>query len=97
MKKYEAMFIVKPDLAEEEKKALFNQIQELITKNNGSILQSSVWAERRKLYFTIKKCREATYYLVNFTLGPEAITKISHAYSLNENILRVLISAQGGK
>lgn len=92
MKKYEAMFIVKPDLSEEERKALFNQIQELLTKNNGSVQHSNIWAEKRKLFFPIKKCREGTYYLVNFTLEAAAIANIRHAYSLNENILRVLIS-----
>ena len=57
MKKYEAMFIIKPDLSEEEKKALFAQISDSIAKNNGSILQSSIWQERKKLFFVIKKYR----------------------------------------
>jgi len=91
MRKYEAMFIIKPDLSEEERKALFNQISDAITKNNGNVLQSSMWLEKRKLFFPMKKYREATYYLVNFTLNPDAVTKIRHAYSLNENILRMLI------
>jgi small subunit ribosomal protein S6 len=97
MKKYEAMFIIKPDLSEQDRKVLFNQILESITKNKGSILQSSVWAEKRKLFFPIKRYREGAYYLVNFTLVEDAVAKIRHTYSLNENILRVLISAQGGK
>jgi small subunit ribosomal protein S6 len=97
MKKYEAMFIIKPDLSEEDRKALFSQLQDLITKNNGGILQSNIWAEKRKLFFPIKKYREGTYYLLNFTLNPEAVAKIRHACSLNENILRVLFSALGGK
>jgi small subunit ribosomal protein S6 len=95
MKKYEAMFVIKPDLSEEERKALFNQIHELITKNNGGILQSNIWAEKRKLFFPIKKYREGTYYLLNFTLNPDAIVKIRHAWGMNENIFRVLISALG--
>lgn len=95
MRKYEAMFIIKPDLSEEERKALLNQIQELITKNNGGILQSSIWAEKRKLFFPIKKYREGTYYLLNFTLKPDAIVKIRNACGLNENIFRVLILALG--
>jgi small subunit ribosomal protein S6 len=95
MKKYEAMFIIKPDLSEEERKALLAQISDSIAKNNGSILQSSIWQERKKLFFVIKKYREGAYYLVNFTIPPEAIAKIRHSYTLNENILRTLISAVG--
>ncbi len=91
MKKYEAMFIVKPTLSEEERKALFSQIDDTVVKNNGGVLKSGLWSERRKLFFPIKKHQEGVYYLMNFTLDPAAIAKIRHAYKLNENILMDLI------
>ena len=93
MKKYEAMFIIKPDLAEDDRKVLFNQITESITKQSGKTDQSAVWAERRKLCFPIKKYQDGTYYLVNFSAPGEAIAKLTQTYKLNEGILRVLISA----
>jgi len=92
MKKYEAMFIIKPDLSEEEKKVLFDQISEVVVKNNGKVAGGSVWSEKRKLYFTIKKYREGIYYLLNFSVLPTSIANINHAYKLNENILRVMIT-----
>lgn len=92
MKKYEAMFIIKPDLNEEERKNLFNQISDAVSKNNGNVINTSIWSEKKKLYFTIKKYSEGVYYLMNFTVPAEAITKIKHAYNLNENILRMLIT-----
>jgi small subunit ribosomal protein S6 len=91
-KKYEAMFIVKSDLSEEEKKNLFSQIHDVVTKNNGSISGGSLWSDKRELYFPIKKYREGVYYLLNFEAVPLSITDIRHAYHLNENILRVLIT-----
>ena len=92
MNKYEAMFIIKPDLSEEEKKSLFNQIGETITKNNGIVNEASVWAERRKLYFSLKRNTEGLYYLVKFLSDPSAIKDLKHNYKLNENILRSMIS-----
>jgi len=92
MKKYETMFIVKPDLSEEEKKTLYNQISEAVTKNGGNVSQGAVWSEKRKLFFPIKRYREGIYYLLNFSAETKSITDINHAYKLNENILRVLIS-----
>lgn len=92
MNKYEAMFIIKPDLTEEERTTLFNQIGESVSKNKGKISQAAVWAEKKKLYFTIKKSHEGLYYLMNFELPPLAIQDIRHIYNLNENILRVLIT-----
>jgi small subunit ribosomal protein S6 len=95
MRKYEAMFIIKPDLSEEEKGVLFNQLNEAIIKNKGNVVQSGVWSEKRSLIFPIKKYSEGIYYLVNFTLEPAIITELRNAYKLNEGILRVLITKTG--
>lgn len=92
MKKYEAMFIVKPDLSEEEKKVLFQQLQDAVTKNGGTVAQGALWQEKRKLFFPLKKYTEGIYYLMNFSVNPLAVKDIRHAYKLNESILRVLIS-----
>jgi len=92
MNKYEAMFIVKPDLSEADRNNLFQQINEVAFKHKGSVTQGALWAEKKKLFFPIKKYVEGVYYLLSFTANPLAIKDMSHAYKLNENILRVLFS-----
>lgn len=92
MNKYEAMFIIKPDLSEEEKKNVFKQIAEVVAKNNGSVSSGSVWSEKRRLVFPLKKQQDGVYYLLNFQLPPQAVGQLNQAYKLNENVLRVLIS-----
>ena len=94
MRKYEAMVIVKPDLNDDEKKNVFNQVDEAITKLNGKIISSGLWSEKRKFFFTIKKHREGLYYLASFNLEPENISKLNAAYRLNENILRALVTVR---
>jgi small subunit ribosomal protein S6 len=92
MNKYEAMVIVKPDLSDEDKKALFKQIDEAIIKHGGQITQSGVWAERRKLYFPIKKSTEGIYYLSAFTAPAGAIKEVRSIFRINESILRFLFT-----
>jgi len=94
MNKYEAMFIVKPTLSEDERKELFAQLSDQVVKNNGSVTKAGLWSERRKLCFPINKFTEGVYYLLNFTAEGSAIAKLRHAYKLNENVLRVLITVQ---
>ena len=91
--KYEAMFIVRPDLSEDEKKALFSQINDTILKFKGEIISSSIWLEKQKFTFPIKKYTEGLYYLVTFNLESKgALSGLTGAYRLNENILRLLIT-----
>jgi len=94
MNKYEAMFIIKPTLSEDERKDLFVQLSDQVVKNNGSVIKAGLWSERRKLWFPINKFTEGVYYLLNFTVESSAIAKLRHAYKLNENVLRVLITVQ---
>ncbi len=97
MNKYEAMVIVRPDLSDEDKKTLFKQIDEAVTKNGGEITSSGVWAERRKLYFPINKFMEGIYYLAAFNAPAAAIKEVRGVYKLNENILRVLFTRMDTK
>ena len=92
MNKYEAMCIVKPDLSEDQRKTLFGQISDIVTKNGGKVISADVWAEKRPLTFTIKKQHEGVYYLVVFNVPADAITKMKYAFNLNESIVRVLIT-----
>jgi small subunit ribosomal protein S6 len=92
MNKYEAVFIIKPDLSEEDKKSVFNQINDAVAKNQGNVTGASVWAEKRKLCFPIRRHQEGLYYLMNFSASGPVVKEISQAYKLNENILRVLIT-----
>ncbi len=92
MNKYEAMFIIKPDLSEADRKVLLAQINDSVIKNSGTVTQASIWSEKRKLCFPIKKYREGVYYLANFSVTGEMIAKMENGYKLNENILRVLIT-----
>ncbi len=92
MNKYEGMFIVKPDLNEEHKKTLFSNINDTVSKNEGKVISSNVWSEKRKLAYPIKKQKEGIYYLVNFQALPNTISKLQEIYRLNENIVRTLIT-----
>ena len=91
MKKYEAMFIVKPDLSDDDRKSLFAQIKDIAVKHNAAITAADQWGERRRLTFTIKKQVEGIYFLMNFTMPPENVVKLKYLYGLNDNILRTMI------
>jgi small subunit ribosomal protein S6 len=91
MSEYEAMLIVQPNINEERKKELFDGINDTASKNGAEIISSSVWSEKRKLSYPIKKFQEGIYYLIAFKAGPAVISKLKQAYKLNENIIRLLI------
>ncbi|NQT06386.1 MAG: 30S ribosomal protein S6 [Candidatus Omnitrophica bacterium] len=90
MRRYEGMFILKPDMATEDHEKTVKSIEEAISKNGGKVEKCEKWA-RRRLAYSIKKYAEGEYYLCDFTVEPKAITPLNMAYGLNENILRTMI------
>ncbi|MDD5292362.1 MAG: 30S ribosomal protein S6 [Candidatus Omnitrophica bacterium] len=101
MRRYEAMFILRPDLNESERADTFNQIKEIFGKFKTKIIKADVWAEKRKLYFnlTLKgkglKFSEGLYYLVEFESVPTEIKNITETLRIKEDILRFFITAKG--
>ena len=101
MRKYEAMFILRPDLNENERTKIFDQIKETFNKFNVKINSADIWAEKRRLFFELSvkgkslKFNEGLYYFVEFGSLPTEIKKINAAFRLNEDILRVLILIKG--
>ncbi len=97
MKKYEAMFIIKPDLKEEERVLVMKNIKEQISKQQGRVTSDQIWAEKRRLAYDLfpiggqARFKEGMYYLINFESEPNTITALKSNYGLNENILRYMI------
>lgn len=100
MHKYEAMFILRPDMNEGEKINIFSQIKETFNKFNAKVNNADTWLEKRKLYFQLSikakgaKFNEGLYYLADFQALPLDIGKINAAFKLNEEILRFLITVK---
>jgi len=87
---YEGMFILNPQLSDDETAKVVASIQEEITKNAGRITQVQIMG-RLHLAFPIKKHKEGNYLLLNFGGDGSLLKKILPKYRINENILRNLI------
>ncbi len=96
MKKYEGMFIIKPDMNQEDLEKTVGSIEGVITRNGGRVEASRKWA-KRQLAYPVKKYREGEYYLFDFESEPKAIAELERAYRLNDNILRMLITVKEGQ
>ena len=90
MKKYEGLFILKPNLTEDELGKLSTAVAEVITKNNGKVDRKEDMGVR-DLAYQIKKEKKGRYLLVYFTAEPNTISAIEKAYKLNESVLRSVV------
>ncbi|OGX27231.1 MAG: 30S ribosomal protein S6 [Omnitrophica WOR_2 bacterium RIFCSPHIGHO2_01_FULL_48_9] len=91
MNKYELMVVVNAMISQEEKDAIFKEATEIVTKNEGKVINGQVWLDKHKLTFPLQKSTHGTYYLMNFEGAALTIDKIRQTLKLNERVLRFLL------
>ena len=87
MRKYEIMYIMRPTVEDEAKKALIERFDEVLTSNGAEIIESKEWGKRR-LAYEIDDLREGFYQLVTLNAGTEALDEFKRLANINENIIR---------
>lgn len=89
MRKYEMMFIVRPDLEESAVQAVVDKIQDII-KNGGEVTNVNVMGKRR-LAYEIKKFRDGIYVVVNFNATPDVVKELDRVTRITDEIIRYMI------
>ena len=90
MNKYEIMFIVKADIAEEEVANVVKSFERIITDMGGKILNSKDLGQK-KLAYEIEKQVRGYYHLLNVECESKAVKEFDRKALIDERILRHLI------
>ena len=75
MRKYEVMYIIRPDVEQEAVQATVEKFQGIISNNGGEVTKHDVMGKRR-LAYEINKIRDGIYVLVHFNAEPEVVTEL---------------------
>ena len=95
MNKYEAMYIVTPEMEDEAIKGVIEKCSGIITANGGEIEKTDEWG-RKKLAYPIDYKTEGYYVLVNFAAAPELPRELERNFRNDESILRYMVVRQNG-
>ncbi|WP_433944814.1 30S ribosomal protein S6 [Paenibacillus sp. SN-8-1] len=90
MRKYEVMYIIRPDLEQEALQAVVEKFQGII-QNGGEVTKHDVLGKRR-LAYEINKIRDGVYVLVNFTATPDVIDELERILKISDEVIRYLIT-----
>ena len=92
---YETMYILRPDIAEDEVNNHINKYNKLLEVLGGKILDSQMRGKRR-LAYPIAKHREGIYVQLSHQGDGQHIFKIEKAMRLSEDVIRYLTVKQEG-
>ena len=92
---YETMYILRPDIAEDEVTNHIEKYNKLLEELGGKILDSQMRGKRR-LAYQIAKHREGIYVQLSHQGDGQHIYKIEKAMRLSEDVIRYLTVKQEG-
>ena len=87
MRYYETLYLIKPDVSEDEYKDVLSKFSQLIEKNKGVIVRTEEWG-KKTLAYTVKKFDKGFYVLLNFCGEPDLVSELSNIFGLDERILK---------
>ena len=89
MRIYEELFVVRPDVTDEEIDPLIEQITTVITSKGGSVDKTDKWGVR-KLAYRVQKRTEGYYVLLQFTAGPDTVKEVERRLRVADLVMKFI-------
>ena len=87
MRMYETIYIVQPDLGDEEIKTLSTKVQDIIASMNGDFKRLEDWGVR-KLAYPINKSPRGRYFYLRFDGDSPLIAELERRLRLDDKVYR---------
>ena len=89
MRTYEIIFILKPDLPEEETEQFISQMETVVTSTGGSVHQVERMG-RRRLAYMVGKYREGYYALFSLECEVAAVRELERQLRVADPVIKYL-------
>ncbi len=88
--KYEVLYIINPNLGEEDTAALVEKFKALV-EANGTLTSIDEWGKRR-LAYPVNDLMEGYYVLMTMDAKPEFPAELDRVFKITEGVMRSLIT-----
>jgi small subunit ribosomal protein S6 len=86
---YELMFIVRPDMVEEDQDKLISTLESAVTSNGGT-LKSVERMGKRRLAYMVRRFQEGIYILLNVEGGGGLMQELERRLRVSEPVIKFL-------
>ena len=93
MKKYELALVLSTKIEDEERAAMLEKVQAMITTAGATITNIDEWG-KKQLAYEIQKMKEAYYYFIQFEGEATVPAELEEKLRIEESVLRFLCVKQ---
>lgn len=89
MRRYETVFIIHPDLNDEEATGLTDRYCGIITAYKGVLVKVDRWG-KRKLAYLIRKQAKGTYVLLDYAGSSAVVSELERNFKIDDHVLKYM-------
>jgi len=89
MRVYEELFIVRPNVTDEEIDPFIEQLSQVVTSRGGTVDKSEKWGVR-KLAYRVEKLNEGYYVLLQFSAGPDVVKEMERRLRVADLVMKFI-------
>ncbi len=89
MRRYETLFILRPDLGENQIKDAIKRFEGIVTTGGGEVIEADEWGFR-ELAYRIKGARRGYYVRLDYAAATAVMNEVERNLKLQDTVLRYL-------
>lgn len=89
MRKYETMYILRPNMEEEARKQIVERFNTLVKDQGAELGEVKEWGIR-KMAYPIQDFKEGYYVLIQFSAEPEVVAELERVFKITEDVIRYM-------
>jgi small subunit ribosomal protein S6 len=90
IRKYEAFYMVRPDLSDGDISKIVDRFKGIVEQNNGTVDTAAKW-DKRKLAYEVAGLKEANYILMTFSAEGKVPAELARLMRISDDIIRHII------
>ena len=90
MTKYEIMYVIRPTVLEDDRKALIEELNAIFTSRDSQVANVNEWG-MKDLAYEIEKHKKGYYVVLDVVATEEARSEFDRVVRIKEDIIRHLI------
>lgn len=90
MREYETIFVLRPDLEEEDIEKSINRVKDVITNSDSEIIDEEIWG-KKSLAYEINDYRSGHYTVLTFESDGSVINELKRNYKIMDSVIRYLV------
>jgi small subunit ribosomal protein S6 len=86
---YESIFIVRPNLTDDETAKIIEKMTGILEKSGGSLVRQENWG-KKKLAYEVRRERKGTYVYLNFTSSGQVVDELERSFRFEDSVIKFM-------